>query len=339
MLTYKQYRIEAKKENDRLIKKASVMTQSDECILCKRKMSSSCHSHVVPQFVLKNIAKDGKVSYGQAILGDTLIDTTKGINNAFTFRLICKECDNRRFKKYENNEFIERFDSYSEEDKQQILCSIALKNHISHIYSKLKNHNFIKLLINKDVSHYKSARLMDVKEHFKYIEELEEYMKFKKNNFQIIYNQLLNYQIPLACQTIFCIEYDLLGNKIFDSKDLNENNKVEYLYFIVFPTKTKTRVIFYYDKNHIGYNLGFINQFINLNDEEKLHILSLLLFTYSEQFFMNPIYKDRLFKDKKIRSLYQNTSYSNVTNIFYKKIVKYKKFKNYFAEENCKIID
>ena len=61
----------------------------DHCVLCDRKMTSPCNSHVVPQFILKNISEDGKVSYGHALFKKKVLglDKPTGINNAYTLGL------------------------------------------------------------------------------------------------------------------------------------------------------------------------------------------------------------------------------------------------------------
>lgn len=64
--------------------------KATNCMLCGNAMTSPCNSHTVPQFVLKEIVIKGKVCYGQTLSKVKEIDTEKGVNNAFTFKLICK---------------------------------------------------------------------------------------------------------------------------------------------------------------------------------------------------------------------------------------------------------
>ena len=62
-------------------------------------MNSFCNSHVVPQFILKEIADVGMVYYGQSLHEENVFLPTKtGINNAFTFKLICRDCDKRNLQ-------------------------------------------------------------------------------------------------------------------------------------------------------------------------------------------------------------------------------------------------
>lgn len=93
--------IEARKEYSKLSNLSRAQAKRGECIWCGKKITRFCNSHSIPQMVLENIDTDGKVDYFNTIVKIPLINEDKGIGEAGTFKLICKECDNRIFQDYE----------------------------------------------------------------------------------------------------------------------------------------------------------------------------------------------------------------------------------------------
>lgn len=130
-----------KKQELELVEAINKCSKVDECVLCGSKMTSACNSHVAPQFMLKEIAEKGHVSYGHALHSISVkgIKKTTGINDAYTFRLICRKCDGEYFKHYENPNNLVCFDKLSENDKAMMLCEMALKAHLSHLSMKYRN--------------------------------------------------------------------------------------------------------------------------------------------------------------------------------------------------------
>ena len=56
--------IEMRKQTSQVLRKIENKSKTDRCLLCNRELKSHCNSHIVPQFILKEIAEDGKISYG-----------------------------------------------------------------------------------------------------------------------------------------------------------------------------------------------------------------------------------------------------------------------------------
>ena len=138
----KKIKFELKKDWSAFCHQVEQNAQPDHCLLCGKKMTSPCNSHVVPRFILERIAEKGMVSYGQSLFENACkndyIKTTTGIKNAFTFRLICNDCDKLRFCHYEETESILNYDNFNREKQKQILSEMAIKTHLSHIYTKAK---------------------------------------------------------------------------------------------------------------------------------------------------------------------------------------------------------
>lgn len=311
-------------------KKAKVLSKSSKCLICGKETSSMCNSHVVPTFILKEISQDGHVAYGYSLFGEDTVDGTTGINNAHTFHLICKKCDNEFFKCYESPGKIFDFDNFPISVQQKMLGSIAIKNHLSHIYSKKLAHNFNKIVFNIEDDNFPSARKIDILEHLQYINKIKGYDYESEVPFQIIFNMTLNRKINIASQTLICLIYDLKKQKVFEQKDLSIDNKCEYLYLNIFPYENKTKIIFYIEKDNIGHNKSFIEDFVKLSDEEKIHLLFVLMILYSEQFYINPKLKKEMLKDRKICELYMATDLQNNNTKEFKKLSDFKKYTNYF---------
>ena len=183
---FKKIKLESKKEWSEFCHQVEQNSQPEHCLLCGEKMTSPCNSHVVPQFILKRIAEKGMVCYGQSLFyharKNDFIKTTTGINNAFTFRLICKDCDQVRFRHYESPDAILNFDNLNREEQKQILSEMAIKTHLSHIYTKAKTYTRNAALYSEQMVYLhacggQTAYELDIQEHLMYIRSLTRFQK------------------------------------------------------------------------------------------------------------------------------------------------------------------
>ena len=336
---FKWFKRRALKSNAKFIEELNKNSRVNECVLCDSKMTSACNSHVVPQFILKGIAENGHISYGHALHSFAVdgVKKTTGINDAYTFRLICRKCDGKYFKNYENPENLVDYDLLPENDKKVILCEMALKAHLSHINMKYRQLVMIDMVTQGKVSETESkggpltAERQDINEHFNYISKLKNAIKSNKNPFLVLYNKVLDYQTKIATQTIINYNFDLNGNQIFNPFLLDINNQCRYFYLMILPYKGKTRVLFFIEKNNTTNVRSVIDGFNALSDEEKLHFLFISLIIHDQQFYMSPSFANNIFKkDKKMVRLYTNTDKS----IYYQaKIKDFRKYKNYLLKE------
>ena len=326
-----------KKQESKFIREANKYAKADECVLCGRKMTSPCNSHVVPQFVLKGIAENGKVAYGHSLnmfdVGG--LDRITGVNNAYTFRLICNDCDNNFFKNYEKPNNLSHYSILSDSEKKTIMCEMAIKAHLSHIQTKYRDI----ILIDKSTfgglsksmkEHRPNARQLDIIEHLSYIRKLKKIKKRNKNPFVVLLDKELDYQTKIATQTIINYNFDLKGNQIFDFNLLEQDNQCRYFYLMILPYKGKTRILFYIEKNSIVNVNEIIEQFNTLNEDDKLHFLFISLIIHDQQFYMAPSFANQIFKkDKKIVKLYTITEILEEQS----RIKDFKSFKNYLLEK------
>ena len=94
--------IEATKALNKMIKDSRNQAKQSKCYYCGKDCDSFCNSHTLPAFCLRNIAQNGKVFYSNTILDLPLLKDDKGVNEAGTFHLICRDCDSKVFQDYEN---------------------------------------------------------------------------------------------------------------------------------------------------------------------------------------------------------------------------------------------
>ncbi len=311
----------------------------DHCLLCGKKMSSACNSHVVPQFILRGIAENGQVSYGYVFHKRTIkgLEKTTGIKNAYPFRLICNECDKKTFAYYEDPKNLERFDVLDVDTKKIMLCEMAIKAHLSHIYMKYRRIVALDastgglLGVLEKEGRAVFAERTDIEEHVSYIDKLRKFAKSNKNPFVILFDKELDYQTRLATQTVLHFNYDLGGKPIYDTNVVIGAKPCRYFYLMVLPYNGKTRVLFYIEKKGLEDVQAVVDQFGALSDDDKLHFLFVSLIIHDQQFHMSPSFAENIVKkDKKLSKLYVDTE-KHLDH--QSKIKNFRKYTNYLLRE------
>ena len=314
-----------------LNKKIYKITKPNECFICGNKMESPCNSHVVPQFILKSFAEKGQLYYGQTLFKySNIFKCKKGINNIFTFHLICKKCDNLYFNAYEKPETIFCFDSYDRKLKNRILSEIAIKALLAN-YSVKNYISGMKLLTNGVFGGSTELDKVDCINKIQYIKKCK-----NSNNdvINIIYNKLLNYEVKLACQCAIAIVRDLENNICFDVHDYSRANIANYLYLNIFPYKGATRIIlFNFKYDYIDNNVKVIEQFNSLTEDDKLKFIFVALTMYSEQFILAPSLNEIMKKDKKLLHMYTKTDNNNIDDRVFKEFKNFRNYENYLSEK------
>lgn len=258
----------------------------DRCMLCGKKSNSFCYSHSVPQFVLKNIAEDGKLIQGRAIAAPDnmpLLDFEKGIANTGLFRCICRECDNNYFKHYETN-----LNNGNKLDNKALL-EISLKNTLFAIF---KNYNdkgmfeFAKKITHRAIIQFSDTR--DLAENLALLEKLKNMKSGNtKAEFNVIFYYKLDYVVPLAYQGRISLYTDLDGDLIEDLYDYSSDSEDIFgIDLCIFPLKTSTIIIIFNDCNNRKYD-KFAKQFNELNLNQKIDIINYIIFSYVEDFYLS----------------------------------------------------
>jgi len=98
--SYTKNKISLNKKIGRVFSAARKNAKRSSCYICGAPCTSFCRSHSVPKFCLKRIAIDGKVFFSGIQADLPFFGTDSGVNEAGTFQLICRDCDNTLFQDY-----------------------------------------------------------------------------------------------------------------------------------------------------------------------------------------------------------------------------------------------
>lgn len=261
------------------------------CLLCNKVVSRFCHSHYIPQFVLKTIGN--KFYDGHSFLFSDIAGKS-GIKNTLLFKNICEECDNTQFKNYEDPL---KLDGVASND---LMKDIAKKNWLRFIYKRnselIKYRNMLNKCVEKindlaeDVSDFQKMFKFysGIYTLFQRIETskldlsdfINELSNINSTSFKIIFERNLNYQTEIACQSIINLVSDLNGNLINDIYDMNPNHKMEELHICILPYNNKTKVLLFTDASNTKYD-KLKKQLENHNTDWQ-YIINYMVLLYCE---------------------------------------------------------
>lgn len=122
-----QDKIDFRKFFGKMQSEARQKAKPERCFLCGKVTGKFCNSHFVPQFSLRSITDNGKLGYFNNLIQMPILNDEKGINEAGTFKIICRSCDGTVFQDYENP------DNYENEPNEKMLAEIALKDYLKGI--------------------------------------------------------------------------------------------------------------------------------------------------------------------------------------------------------------
>ena len=337
----KTKRIELRKQMSNLSYKAEQGARPPFCLNCGE-AKSLCNSHIVPRFILKTIADKGMVCYGYSLVErlDDIIDSKKGINNAFNFFLICSDCDKKLFAHYEDPKSILEYESLDDKSQKTVLIEMAIKTHFAHIYRKAKTYGMNSMLYPEEIKMFqeighKTAYELDIEDHQQYLRNLSDSREDPDFDFEVLYNKLLDYEVGIATQTVIAYIFDLKGRMLFNPHDFTTGNLTRYFYLMILPINGKTRVLFYIERKYTPIVKSIIEQFKTLTEEEKLHFLFISLIVYEEQFYINPLLLNEMKTDKKLCKLFiQADSERRGATKNCKRIKYFRKYSNYLLNKN-----
>ena len=271
----------SRKYESKIKKEAFNKPLFDKCICCGKK-KKLIDSHTVPQFILKKLSKPFEYRTSFQIEDGLSAKDKIGLKNAGVFRMLCDSCDSGTFEAYEKSEdVILSFDS--ENDSQLMLDQIALKNLYKKIYdytywskylTTLKKHACPKKLskgnIDDHIEQLEAQKMACMHEVFRIFDT--------KHNNQILYNELLDYVIPIAAQGCFCLNYKKVKSI--------EVDKVTYMHLVLFPLKDKSRIILFANNYNEYYN-DWIIKFNKLSLENKLKTINDFVFMELDDYFLD----------------------------------------------------
>ncbi len=206
--------------------------------------------------------------------------------NAGTFFIICNDCDNSRFQKYENPQ------SYLTDPARdyELINQIALKNILSAIYKHEVEAEMISLMQQDEPS---TDYLFTQQFHMKEIEIQECYNAFNKCQhstksrtpwLNVIISENLNYIAPIAYQGMIPVITGFDGEIINNKYITDPEYQIEYIHFAVLPINNQTIILAFMDKDNMRYD-RFIKRVNALSKTKKVQLISYMLFLYCEEYY------------------------------------------------------
>lgn len=294
--------IEFKKQMNQINREAAQNAKRDTCLICGKGCTSFCNSHIIPQFILKSIADNGHVLQGTSAFNNSDEDvgeSIKGVNNTWTFKIICHDCDKKYFADYENEQAL------MAEPTTKLMAEIALKNNMMQLakrYHEIASYNIIQDgIIQKEL--LDEEQQLDVRDYlfdFKRAKKIID--KNLKSGYVLMFYHILNYVTPIVMQSPIAVHRDIDGEIVNDVNDYNHNIKMQALHVGIFPLKNSTAILAFYHKDDRNY-VKFDKKFSRLNLNEKLQYLNYLVFKYCEYYAVSPIIDNSVLSNEKLSQL------------------------------------
>lgn len=301
--------IEMRKKFSKLINTSKQQAKKNECLWCGRKITRFCNSHSLPQCILRNIDTDGRIDYFNSMVNIPFLNSDKGIKEAGTFKLLCRECDGKIFQDYESLEAL------CDRPSEVMLEEIALKNVLMML-----NKRYMEIqLYNNMQNEFSMPYLYEKKQEVNSLDERDFWWDFvriremiylsdqKKSKFKTFYWRKLDYIIPVAFQGLVTLYGDLDGNMVTDIYNTSEDLIVKHLHICMFPLETSSVVFAFYHEDDEEYD-NFASQFNELEDDEKLTMLSYIVFEYSEDMLLAKKFPHRTWIINKLKETFMDST-------------------------------
>lgn len=271
------------KKLDKIVRQVE---KGSNCLVCGKEVSSFCNSHTIPAFMLKYISIKGEVKSHGGLVFNPLDKGYKGVRQAGTFRIICRECDSILFKNYECE------NNYSNINMiKTLLGEIALKTILRVIFKRI--HEMGIYYMTETSGQYASfinqmlrgkvLDLIELKKDYAFIQN-------NKNNskaFKVLFYKRLPYRVSIAVQDMINLTCDFKGKTLNNIYDYNEHNRLEPFYICVFPLEQESHIIIFTKKTVKKYNQLFYT-LKKMKLSEQLKIINYLIFDNLEDYFIRP---------------------------------------------------
>lgn len=309
-------KIEYKKQISKILKESRKRAKLDTCYCCGKVTPSICNSHFVPAFCLRNIAVNGEVNYSNTLINVAGMDFDKGVNEAGTFRLICRDCDSMIFRDYENPE------NYLNEPSPKMIAQIAMKNYLKMISKRL-----IEIVLHEDIDGMlpissealSQQRLVDELDLVEYQKGFEKAKRLSSKNwsgeYYIFYYEKLDYVVPIAFQGGIVLISDLKGEIINDIYNMSPDYHTKEVHICVFPLQDISIIMMFIDAKDKRYR-SFYKQFRKLEFEDKLALINYIIFLYSEDMFFSKKIPPEVITNKQLVAVTRRSSIAVSTKPF-----------------------
>lgn len=294
--------IEDQKKVKKILKDSRNQAKKKTCYYCGKPCDGFCNSHTVPAFCLKNIADKGKVYYANTIIDLPILKADKGVNEAGTFHLICRECDGKIFQDYEEPL------NYEDMPTIKMLAQIDMKNNLKFISKRLMEKELYDLMYERMgastdyVFQKQNISDLDLKEYedsFRHAKKCA--LKPFTGEYYIGFYKKLEYRVPVAFQDFIAMIADLEGNIINNIYNKDPKYVIRNISLCIFPFEKNSIIMLFVDKYNRRYSKFFKQLQRRKNTEEELAIINYILFSYCEDYFISPkVEKDILEKLKRL---------------------------------------
>lgn len=293
--------VKFRKTMSELNKNAKANAKPEACYICGEEMSRFCNSHTVPRYCLKEIADNGKLLTAAALVGGNLIDSEVGINDAATFKQICRKCDTEYFKLYETPATL------LSKPTSQVLGQIAAKNllrEISKARLGLSLRNTLGDCTALGLDAMMNVRAVDAAEDEKAFDIAVRVGKSDRNSdaYHLIFYKVLPYVAPFAFQQMISPISDFAGGMINNAYNPSTNYRMEPMHLCVLPTKGQTVVLAFRSKKANRYR-GFEKQLRSLSVDQILQAMIKLIFAYSEDVLISKRISSKALHDDNLVAL------------------------------------
>lgn len=302
--------IEARKKINDLEKRASRAAKKQSCFLCGEPQTSFCRSHLIPDFVLRNISQDGYVVFSGGVIDINaachtdmqVVDYSKGHREAGTFQIICKACDSCVFSDYESEV------AMLGEPTNRMLAEIALKNHLMVLSKRFVEVELYDIL-DREIISFEHKEALDEIHQQDIVDQEFQLRRCKKiidknlkSGYLVIFATLLDWVAPIAVHTPIAIYRDLEGSIVNDIYNISNAVKIRDSHLVVFPLKNKTAILFFYHRDDRNY-IKFHRQFSKLTYQQQLEMINFLIFKYSENYMISPFVDPSILKNAALQKL------------------------------------
>ncbi|MBE6100875.1 MAG: hypothetical protein E7200_02045 [Selenomonas ruminantium] len=307
----KDNQMEVNRFFSKIRKEAKSKIKVDKCIVCNE-MPGTCNSHTVPQFVLRNISNNGRLNYWNMLQNTNLAKEKKGVNEAETFKLLCRKCDGSLFQEYESEK------AYDEGISQKIMLEIALKSHLNEYAKKtyhlalcetMKEYNPWLETMDRYKAEY-GAELLSVSDCRRDINIL---LHGRPPKYELIYQKKISYKIPFAVQDYVYLVTGFSKEVINDIYNYRSDYRMIPLYICIFPMKSTTDVIVFLPHNGVSRYKKFIKKFNRMSDGEKLHVLLYIVLKYTDGFLLAGDMDKRIKNIKQLNDVFKTSQMYEAT--------------------------
>lgn len=297
-----QKKIQAQKVISEQVKAAREACKPTTCIMCGKPLNGGiCNSHSVPQMVLKTLTEKGMIYNKNRIADVNYFKGEVGLNQAGTFRIICRECDSNAFKEYEDPEKI------LQKPDTIMLAEIAIKDVILMLSTRDYEYEiYVKMLDEHKILNLPQLMKVNRLDYRDYYSDFYDFMTIATGvsnyGFNVLYWKVLQYVVPIAVQGMFTIYKDMYGEKINDPHDMDENKKVESVHLAIFPYDGKTAITLFSLKKDKSYRI-IMHQMNSSSEEEKLRFINYLVFALADNYYMSKSISDEFLNNEYVIKL------------------------------------